>query len=98
MPQTHNLAATRSLAKFAVSLGQGGVVTSSTTLITDDSTTTEFAHELDALELDEHEDEALKAAPSPKEGQLVVAEEIAIGRVSWQAGANPPYVIRMNSI
>lgn len=56
----------------------------------DPSLAAEVTHEAEALELDEHEDEIMKPVTEGKEGQLVVAEEIAVGRVSWQAGEYYP--------
>lgn len=78
------------MAKFVILLGTNGIVAKqgapSEILEGDVSLSEEVHHEAAALELDEHEGEVPKIAEDVKEGRLVVAEEIAVGRVSWQAG------------
>lgn len=88
--QTHNIALTRPVAKFVISLDTSGTIIKqsapSEVLERDSSFAEEVHHETEALELDKHEDELLGASKDAKGGQLVIAEEIAVGRVSWQAG------------
>lgn len=83
------------LADFVISLADGHVISQgsvSDALKKDNKLAEEFKHEEEALELEVTEEaEALgstedAAAPTrAKEGKLVVAEEIAVGHVSWQA-------------
>ncbi|KIP03407.1 hypothetical protein PHLGIDRAFT_242940 [Phlebiopsis gigantea 11061_1 CR5-6] len=91
---THNVAMASPLADFVVSLADGHIVSQgsvSDALKQDDKLAEEYKHEEEALELEENEDieatgSAEPEAPAPaKEGKLVVAEEIAIGHVSWRA-------------
>lgn len=78
------------MASFIVSLGTNGQVTAKDSIQdateADPSLAEGIKHEAEAIELDEHEDKDMDATANVKEGQLVIAEEIAIGRVSWQAG------------
>lgn len=83
------------IADFVVSLRDGRIVSQGTVsdaLESDKKLAEEFKHDEKALELDESEDLELEdstdAAAIPAkgaEGKLVVAEEIAIGHVSWHA-------------
>ncbi|KIP05211.1 hypothetical protein PHLGIDRAFT_534835 [Phlebiopsis gigantea 11061_1 CR5-6] len=89
---THNVAMASPIADFFISLhdgrvtGQGSV---SDVLTTDRELAAEFAHDREALELDENEEHATGArdepSAAPGEGRLVVAEEVAVGHVSWKA-------------
>lgn len=92
--QTHNVAMAGPLADFVVSLADGHIISQgsvSDALKKDDQLAEEFKHEEEALELEENEEtEATGSAdpsapPKAKEGKLVVAEEIAVGHVSWRA-------------
>lgn len=78
------------LADFVVSLNTDGYIVSQGSvkdaLAKDASLAEEIKHEEEAVELDEHEEEASKDKPAEEtKGKLIVAEEIAIGRVSWKA-------------
>ncbi|GJE96044.1 multidrug resistance-associated ABC transporter [Phanerochaete sordida] len=88
---THNVALTMSLAHFVVALGADGTIAKqgapAEVFAGDPALAERVRHEQQALELDaleEHEGAAKTDAPA-KEGKLVVAEEIAVGRVSWKA-------------
>lgn len=79
------------LADFVVSLNIDGYVVSqgsiADALSKDSKLAEEIKHEVEAIELDEIEEHA-SAQPSEDKagkGKLVVAEEVAIGRVSWEA-------------
>lgn len=80
------------LADFVVSLNTDGYIVSqgsvNDALAKDATLAEELKHEEEAVELDESEETATKPAEE-KKGKLVVAEEIAIGRVSWNAGKHP---------
>lgn len=79
------------LADFVVSLNIDGYVVSqgsiADALSKDSKLAEEIQHEVKAIELDEIEE--TKSAPPTEDkaekGKLVVAEEVAVGRVSWQA-------------
>ena len=84
------------LADFVVSLADGHIISQgsvSDALKKDHKLAEEFKHEEEALELEEDEEAEATgssdpSAPAPakgKEGKLVVAEEIAVGHVSWKA-------------
>lgn len=81
------------LTDFVVSLNTDGYVVSQgsvTDALTEDSRLVEeMKHEEQAIELDEIEETVTKPAED-KKGKLVVAEEIVIGRVSWNACEHPP--------
>ncbi|KIP05212.1 hypothetical protein PHLGIDRAFT_534838 [Phlebiopsis gigantea 11061_1 CR5-6] len=94
---THNVALVSPIADFVVSL-HGGRITSqgsvSDALKTDHQLAEEFKNDKEALELEvneEHETDATDdpaatpAKTAPEEGKLVVAEEVAVGHVSWKA-------------
>lgn len=77
------------LADFVVSLNTDGHIVSQgsvkDTLAQDAAWAEEVKHEQEAIELEEAEEShAAKPADGGK-GQLVVAEEIAVGRISWSA-------------
>ena len=78
-----------------VSLGPNGSILKQgapSEVLQDDPALMEQArHEAELLELDEQETETTKEPEETKGGQLVIAEEIAIGRVSWQAGKASPW-------
>lgn len=82
------------LADFVISLADGHIVSQgsvSDALKKDDKLAEEFKHEEEALELEENEEAEASGSADPsapakaKEGKLVVAEEIAVGHVSWEA-------------
>lgn len=78
------------LADFVISLNTDGHIISqgsiSEALAKDSKLAEEIKHEEEAVELDENEDTAAEAKPADeKKGKLVVAEEIAVGHVSWSA-------------
>ena len=87
------------LAEFVISLSDGHIVSQgsvSDALKKDSKLAEEYKHDEEAMELDEAEDDTAdspdpadpaKPAKSGKDGKLVVAEEIAVGHVSWQACA-----------
>lgn len=93
--QTHNVAMASPIADFVVSLHDGHIVSQGTVsdaLKKDEKLAEEFKHDEEAMELEENEElEAgehadVVATPAKSgEGKLVVAEEIAVGHVSWQA-------------
>ncbi|EKM51055.1 uncharacterized protein PHACADRAFT_128771 [Phanerochaete carnosa HHB-10118-sp] len=87
---THNIALTAPLAKFILSMGPNGSIKSSgvpaDVLGTDPELTKEVAHEAEALELDEDEDSVGETSTAnPEKGKLIIAEEIALGRVGRSA-------------
>lgn len=84
------------LADFVISLADGHIVSQgsiSDALKRDHRLAEEFKHEEEALELEENEEsEAAVSADTSAlikvngaDGKLVVAEEIAVGHVSWEA-------------
>ncbi|EKM56944.1 uncharacterized protein PHACADRAFT_254352 [Phanerochaete carnosa HHB-10118-sp] len=92
---THNVAMASPLAEFVVSLQDGHIVGqgSVSDALKGVQLEEELKHEEEAIELDEVEDAAIDS-PDPadpgapemkKDGKLVVAEEIAVGHVSWVA-------------
>ena len=88
--QTHNVALTAPLAKFILSMGPNGTVQSKGAPVDilgeNPELEKEVTHEAAALELDEEEDDVGETATAdPKEGKLIIAEEIAIGRVGRSA-------------
>lgn len=88
--QTHNISLTSPLAEFVLSMGPNGRVKSkghpSEVLPKDPELAEELAADSDGGELDESDDEVQEEeAADPKEGKLVIAEEIAVGSVSWNA-------------
>lgn len=87
--QTHNIAIAGSLADFVVSLDTDGHIISqgsvSDAIAKDSKMAEEIKHEEEAVELDEIEETAMTEVRGDNKGKLVVAEEIAIGRVSWKA-------------
>ncbi|KIP05213.1 hypothetical protein PHLGIDRAFT_534841, partial [Phlebiopsis gigantea 11061_1 CR5-6] len=94
---THNIAMASPLADFVISLRDGHIVSQGTisdALTKDQQLAEEFKLEEEVIELEEDAvdlDEANAdpvSTPTKKEstmGKLVVAEEIAIGRISWKA-------------
>jgi hypothetical protein len=85
------------LAEFVISLSDGHIISQgsvSDALKKDDKLAEEYKHDEEAMELDEAEEDAAespdpadpaKPAKASKDGKLVVAEEIAVGHVSWEA-------------
>lgn len=77
------------LADFVVSLNIDGHITSQGSipdaLAEDPKLAEEVKHEEEAVELDEHEEAITTKPADDKKGKLVVAEEIAVGHVSWSA-------------
>ena len=88
--QTHNIALVGPLADFVVSLGSDGRISSqgsvSDAFATDEDFADEVEHEMEALELDEHEED-LDTPAGEQNGKLVLAEEIVEGHVSRSACA-----------
>ncbi|KAJ7748587.1 hypothetical protein B0H16DRAFT_1692067 [Mycena metata] len=97
---THNVAMTRKIAGFVVSLGLDGRVRSQGSLADalskDEVLAKEVIKDQEIFEATEKEIDSLPAAavdslptaleePKKKEGKLIVAEEIAVGRVGWNA-------------
>ncbi|KAJ6594276.1 hypothetical protein B0H19DRAFT_1094788 [Mycena capillaripes] len=88
---THNVVMTSKIAQFVVSLGLDGRVRSqgsvSDAIAKDEQLAKEVSKEQETLEAAEKEIDSTSAAEEPKkkDGKLIVAEEIAIGRVTWKA-------------
>jgi ABC-type methionine transport system ATPase subunit len=91
---THNIALASPIASFVVSLGTDGRILSqgslSEALAKDETLAAEIVHETTAIELNANEEAAADetegdAVAKPQEGKLIVAEEIAVGRVGWPA-------------
>lgn len=89
------------IADFVVSLRDGRIVSQGTikeALKTDHQLAEEFKHDKEAIERDANEERTAEGADgpnpgnaaAPSEGKLVVAEEVAVGRVSWKACKLPP--------
>ncbi|KZP10497.1 hypothetical protein FIBSPDRAFT_963101 [Athelia psychrophila] len=85
---THNVALVSPIARFVVSLGLDGRIVSQGTfsdvLATDRNLALEMASELATSKIPEDAVQ-LEANPKQQEGKLIAAEEIAQGRVGWQA-------------
>ncbi|THH33272.1 hypothetical protein EUX98_g944 [Antrodiella citrinella] len=87
---THNIALTAPVADFVVSLSSDGRIISqgslSSALAKDKTLQLEVNKEQQALEMEEQtvEETTAEASAKPK-GQLIVEEEVAIGRLSWSA-------------
>lgn len=78
------------IADFVVSLSDGHIVSQgsvSDALQKDARLVEEVKHEEEALELEEDVEggETADTGTKPKDGKLTVAEEIAVGHVSWPA-------------
>ncbi|KAJ7691269.1 hypothetical protein B0H17DRAFT_1159808 [Mycena rosella] len=88
---THNVAMTSKIAKFVVSVGLDGRVSSrgsiSDALAHDEVLATEVSKGHETLEAASKETISTPAVDQPKvtKGKLIVAEEIAIGHVTWSA-------------
>ncbi|KAJ7797502.1 P-loop containing nucleoside triphosphate hydrolase protein [Mycena olivaceomarginata] len=88
---THNVVMTSKIAEFVVSLGLDGRVHSqgsvSDALEQDEQLAKEVTKDQEILELAEKELDPITALDKPpkKDGKLIIAEEIAIGHVSWKA-------------
>ncbi|GJE86639.1 multidrug resistance-associated ABC transporter [Phanerochaete sordida] len=93
---THNIALASPLAEFVVSLQDGNIASqgsASEVLDMIPELQEEMKHEQEAIQLDEAEDAVVtdtsrldvSSTPDTKTGKLVVAEEIALGRISWAA-------------
>ncbi|KAJ7807314.1 hypothetical protein B0H14DRAFT_3483418 [Mycena olivaceomarginata] len=88
---THNVVMTSKIAEFVVSLGLDGRVHSqgsvSDALEQDEQLAKEVTKDQEILELAEKELDPTTALDKPpkKDGKLIIAEEIAIGHVSWKA-------------
>lgn len=83
------------IADFVVSLSDGRIVSQgsvSDALRKDARLVEEVKHEEEAIELEEDVEsaEAADAEAKPKDGKLTVAEEIAVGHVSWPARTFTP--------
>ena len=99
------------LADFVVSLADGHIISQgsvSDALKKDLKLAEEFKHEEEALELEENEeaeaadssDPSVPAKAKGADGKLVVAEEIAVGHVSWEACGfiKSPYRARSDDV
>lgn len=77
------------LAGFVVSLNTDGYIVSqgsvSEAMAKDSRLAEEMKHDEGNTELNEIEETAVPESTDAKKGKLVVAEEIAIGHVSWNA-------------
>jgi hypothetical protein len=77
------------IADFVVSLSSDGHIVSQGSareaIAKDAALLEEIKHEEEAIELDESEEAKTNESRNSKKGQLVVAEEIAVGRISWSA-------------
>lgn len=76
------------IADFVASLSDGHIVSQgsvSDALQKDPHLAEEVKHEEEALELDVEGAEAADGGAKAKDGKLTIAEEIAIGHVSWPA-------------
>ncbi|KAF8199798.1 P-loop containing nucleoside triphosphate hydrolase protein [Mycena galopus ATCC 62051] len=87
---THNVVMTSKIAGFVVSLSLDGRVVSqgsiSDALEQDEQLAKEVSKEQEILEAAEKEIDPTPAEkPAKKDGKLIVAEEIALGHVSWKA-------------
>lgn len=88
---THNVALTRKIANFVVSVGLDGRVHSqasiSDALAEDEVLAEEVSKDQALLEKAEIQVDSEEVADEPKkrDGKLILAEEIEIGRVSWGA-------------
>ncbi|KAH8101555.1 hypothetical protein BXZ70DRAFT_101862 [Cristinia sonorae] len=85
---THNIALTSPIAEFVVSIGRNGCVTSqgslSAVLAKDAKLYTKMQTELAKAEEPMGDMVPLDEAKRAADGKLVVAEEIALGRVGWR--------------
>ncbi|KAI0709575.1 P-loop containing nucleoside triphosphate hydrolase protein [Cerioporus squamosus] len=88
---SHNVALTRPVAEFVVALGTDGRIVSQGSfdkaLKDDRELQAELAAEKEEMEKAEEEIDAapLEGEAGKKDGKLVVAEEISVGRVGWKA-------------
>lgn len=83
------------IADFVIALHDGHIISQGTVsdaLGKDEKLAEEFKHDEEALELDETEEieagdsmDAVVVPAKGAEGKLVIAEEIAVGHVSWNA-------------
>lgn len=77
------------IADFVVSLNSDGHIVSQGSvrdaIAKDAGLVEEVKHEEEAIELDETEEAKMDKPLDSKKGQLVVAEEIAVGRITWSA-------------
>ena len=97
--QTHNVIMTSPIADFVVSLGSDGRVLSQGTLskalATSETLTMGFkAEEAELHKAEETVDAKIPKVPESRSGNLMVAEEIAEGRVSWSAREFPHPALR----
>lgn len=102
---THNVALTRSVATFVVSLSSDGQIASQGSVSDALAKNKTLAHEveediqlIEKSEADVDEETSVPPPEKPKpSGKLVMAEEVAVGHVSWSACAFcillplPPY-------
>jgi hypothetical protein len=95
IPQTHNVAMASPLADYVVSLGRDGRIASrgsvADALKKDKTLAKEVAEGARAIKDDEKviDAEELNETAKPADGKLILAEEIAEGHVSWDAGERP---------
>lgn len=92
--QTHNVAMTGPIADFVVSLGTDGRILSQGTMSKALAANKALSKELKAGELELHKAEETIDGEVPevregKSGKLIVAEEVAVGHVSWSACESP---------
>jgi ABC-type methionine transport system ATPase subunit len=90
--QTHNVAMASPLADYVVSLGQDGQIASrgsvSDVLKKDKTLAKEFAEGVRTIKDNEKkiDSEEPDETAKPTDGKLILAEEVAEGNVSWDAG------------
>ncbi|KAI0066573.1 P-loop containing nucleoside triphosphate hydrolase protein [Artomyces pyxidatus] len=86
---THNVALASPIAEYVVSLGLNGTIATrgsvSEAIAVDETLKAELAEEVEAIAEDDEEIDAKEPDDSskPADGKLVVAEEIAIGHITW---------------
>lgn len=94
------------LADFVISIHDGHIVSQGTikdVIAKDKVLAAEFRQDKEAIELDKNEDAEAEepldvdGPAKPKDGKLVVAEEIAEGHVSWKACKASPHSFTVES-
>ncbi|KAH9019331.1 hypothetical protein EDB83DRAFT_2528201 [Lactarius deliciosus] len=99
---THNIAMAAPLADYVVSLGKDGLIAShgsvSDALKKDKTLAKEFAEGTRAIKDDEKKFDSEKPDETarPADGELILAEEISEGNVSWDAGEHAVQPFRIS--